>query len=131
VPLPDEWVDVIVSNCVIKLSGGRSEVFAEAYRVLNPGGRFAVSDIVIRGDLDPEIRRSVEAWIGCVAGALEEGEYRSGLESAGFVDVEIEPTRVYTIDDARDFLEGQGLDVETARSAEGQVISAFIRASKR
>jgi SAM-dependent methyltransferase len=130
VPLLDESVDVIISNCVINLSANKSEVFREAYRVLRPGGRFAVSDIVIRGDLDPEIRHSVEAWIGCIAGALEEDEYRSGLEAAGFTDVEIEPTRVYTINDARDFLESAGIDTETARSAEGQVISAFVRATK-
>lgn len=131
VPLPDESVDVIISNCVINLSADKSEVFREAYRVLGPGGRFAVSDIVIRGDLDPEIRHSVEAWIGCVAGALEEDEYRTALEAVGFTDVEIEPTRVYTIDDAGDFLEGAGIDIEAARSAQGQVISAFIRATKR
>jgi arsenite methyltransferase len=130
VPLPDEAVDVIISNCVINLAADKSEVFREAHRVLRPGGRFAVSDIVIRGDLDPKIRESVEAWIGCVAGALEEDEYRSGLEAAGFTGVEIEPTRVYTTDDAREFLEAAGIDVETAQAAEGNVISAFVRATK-
>ena len=130
VPLPDESVDVIISNCVINLSADKPQVFREAYRVLAPGGRFAVSDIVIRGDLDPTIRQSVEAWIGCVAGALEEDEYRSLLEAAGFVDVEIEPTRVYDFDDAREFLDEAGLDEQTARSADGRVISAFVRARK-
>ena len=115
---------------VINLSTDKSQVLREAYRVLVSGGRFAVSDIVIRGDLDPDIRQSVESWIGCVAGALEEDEYRSELEAAGFVDVEIEPTRVYTLDDARELLEGAGIELETARSADGQVISAFVRASK-
>ena len=130
VPLPDESVDVIISNCVINLSTNKSDVFSEAYRVLNPGGRFAVSDIVVRGDLDPKIRRGVETWIGCVAGALEENEYRSELEGVGFVDVEIQSTREFTVDDAREFLEDQGIDVETARSTEGRIISAFIRATK-
>ena len=130
VPLPDDSVDVIISNCVINLALDKSSVFREAHRVLRSGGRFAVSDIVIRGDIDPEIRRSVEAWIGCVAGALEEGEFRSGLEAAGFVDVEIEPTRVYTYEDAEPFLAEAGLDLEAARSADGRVVSAFIRATK-
>ena len=130
VPLPDASVDVIISNCVINLSSDKDRVFREAYRVLRPGGRFAVSDIVIRGDIDPAVRQSVEAWIGCVAGALEEGDFRAGLEAAGFVDVEIEPTRTYTFDDARPFLEEAGLDLEAARSAEGRVLSAFIRATK-
>jgi arsenite methyltransferase len=129
VPLPDSSVDVIISNCVINLSADKSAVFREAYRVLRRGGLFAVSDIVIQGDLDPQIRHNIEAWIGCVAGALEEDEYRSGLEAAGFVDVEIQPTRVYSIEDARDILEAAGIDLEAARSAEGQVISAFVRAS--
>jgi SAM-dependent methyltransferase len=130
VPLPDSSVDVIISNCVVNLSPDKSEVFREAHRVLRPGGRFAVSDIVIRGDLDPEIRRSIEAWIGCVAGALEEDEYRAGLDAAGFTDVDIEPTREYTIDDAREFLEDAGFDIDTARAAEGQVFSAFVRATR-
>lgn len=131
VPLPDNSVDVIISNCVINLSTNKSEVFREAHRVLAPGGRFAVSDIVIRGNLDPAIRQSVEAWMGCVAGALGEGEYRSGLEAAGFTDVEIQPTREYTFDDAREFLERKGIDDEAIRSANGKVISAFVRATKR
>ncbi len=130
VPLPDEAVDVVISNCVINLSADKSEVFREAFRVLRPGGRFAVSDIVIRGELDAKIRGSVEQWIGCVAGALEESDYRSGLEAAGFTDVEIEPTRVYSFEDARGFLAGSGIDEETARSADGKVVSAFIRATK-
>jgi ubiquinone/menaquinone biosynthesis C-methylase UbiE len=129
VPLPDNSVDVIISNCVINLAADKSEVFREARRVLRPGGRFAVSDIVIRGDIDPEIRRSVEAWIGCVAGALSEEDYRAGLEAAGFTDVEIEPTREYTVDDAREFLDDSGIDVEAARSAAGSVVSAFVRAT--
>ena len=131
VPLPDESVDVIISNCVINLSTDKSEVFREAYRVLRPGGRFAVSDIVLIGELDPLIRDSVEAWIGCAGGALEDSEYRSGLEAAGFVDVEVEPTRVYTFDDAREFLDGSGVDLEAVRSAEGHIISAFVRATRR
>jgi arsenite methyltransferase len=131
VPLPDESVDVVISNCVINLTADKSAVFREAFRVLRPGGRFAVSDIVIRGDLDPSIRHSVEAWIGCLAGALEEGAYRSGLEAVGFVDVEIQPTRVYSFDDARELLENAGIDEETALAASGDIISAFVRATKR
>ncbi len=130
VPLPDESVDVIISNCVINLSADKSAVFREAHRVLRPGGRFAVSDIVIRGHLDPGIRRNVEAWIGCVAGALEHDEYIAKLDAAGFVDVEIEATRVYDYEDARELLEGVGIDDETARASDGEVISAFIRATK-
>ena len=129
VPLPDDSVDVIISNCVINLAADKSAVFREARRVLRPGGRFAVSDIVIRGDIDPDIRRNVEAWIGCVAGALSEEDYRAGLEDAGFTAVDIEPTREYTLDDAREFLDDMGIDAETARSAEGRVISAFVRAT--
>jgi arsenite methyltransferase len=130
VPLPDESVDVIISNCVINLSADKPAVFREAHRVLRPGGRFAVSDIVIRGDLDPTIRQSIEAWIGCVAGALEEGEYRRGLGAAGFTAVEIEPTRVYSAEDAQEFLADAGLDLETAQAADGQVFSAFVRATR-
>lgn len=129
VPLPDSSVDVIISNCVINLAADKSEVFDEAHRVLRPGGRFAVSDIVIRGDIDPAIRQSVEAWIGCVAGALSEEDYRSGLEAAGFTDVEIEPTREYTVDDAEEFLDGSDIDIEALRSAAGSVVSAFVRAT--
>lgn len=129
-PLPDESVDVIISNCVINLSADKPGVFREAHRVLRPGGRLAVSDIVIRGDLDPRIRRSIEAWIGCVAGALQEDDYRTGLTAAGFTDVEIEATRAYSIDDAQAWLADAGIDLATARAAEGQVISAFVRATR-
>ncbi len=130
IPLPDQSVDVIISNCVINLSADKPAVFREAHRVLSPGGRFAVSDIVVRGDLDPKIRKSVESWVGCVAGALDEDDYRGGLLDAGFDDVEIVPTRVYDFDDAREYLEEAGIDEATARSASGKVISAFVRARK-
>ena len=130
VPLPDRSVDVIISNCVINLSSDKGAVFEEAYRVLRPGGRFAVSDIVIRGAIDPEIRASVESWIGCVAGALEEDEYRSGLQDAGFEQVEIEPTRVYSADDARGFLTDAGIDPARVAAADGKIVSAFVRATK-
>ncbi len=131
IPLPDESVDVIISNCVINLSTDKPTVFREAQRVLRRGGRFAVSDIVIRGELDPEVRSSVEAWLGCVSGALEEHEFRSGLEAAGFCDVEIVPTRVFTADDARQFLDGGTFDEAKVIAADGKVVSAFIRASRR
>ncbi|MGA2739783.1 MAG: arsenite methyltransferase [Bryobacteraceae bacterium] len=131
IPLPDSSVDVIVSNCVINLSGDKDKVLREAYRVLKPGGRFAVSDVVVRGEVPAEIRRSVELWIGCVAGALEESEYRNKLAAAGFESIRIEPTRVYTVEDARQFLAGQGLDAERiAAQMDGRFISAFIRAVK-
>ncbi len=130
IPLPDGSIDVIISNCVINLSVDKPRVFREAFRVLRPGGRFAVSDIVIRGELDGEIQRSVEAWLGCVAGALEEGDYRDGLRAAGFLEVEIEPTRIYTADDARQFLDGDEMDERAVRAAEGHVMSAFVRATK-
>ncbi len=130
VPLPDQSVDVVISNCVINLSADKPAVFREAHRVLSPGGRFAVSDIVVQGDLDPKIRTNMESWIGCVAGALGEDDYRAGLLAAGFVDVEITPTRVYEFDDAREYLEMAGIDEATARSASGKIISAFVRARK-
>jgi SAM-dependent methyltransferase len=131
IPLPDGAVDVIISNCVINLSGDKDRVLAEAFRVLRPGGRFAVSDIVVRGEVPTEIRRSVELWIGCVAGALGEAEYRTKLDKAGFEAVEIEPTRIYRAEDARDFLEGAGLDVDAiAPRVEGKFVSAFVRARK-
>jgi SAM-dependent methyltransferase len=130
VPLPDESVDVIISNCVINLSADKPTVFAEAFRVLKPGGRFAVSDIVVRGEIPPEIRRSVELWVGCVAGALDEEDFEAGLEAAGFIDVSIEPTRVYEYDEAEEFLVGAGLDLELAKAAEGRVLAAFVRAAK-
>jgi SAM-dependent methyltransferase len=130
VPLPDASVDLIISNCVVNLSPDKPTVFAEAFRVLRPGGRFAISDIVVRGELDPEVRRSVESWIGCVAGALEEQEYRSLLEQAGFDDVEIVPTREYGVDDVRDLAEAAGIDPQRAAAAGGRVISAFVRATR-
>jgi len=130
VPLPDNSVDVIISNCVINLSTDKDAVFREAHRVLAPNGKFAVSDIVVTGDLDPVLRESVESWIGCVAGALGEDDYRSGLEAAGFHDVTITPTRVYDFDDAREYIERAGIDEETARAASGSIISAFVRARK-
>lgn len=131
IPLPDRSVDVVISNCVVNLSTDKPRALREAFRVLKPGGRFAVSDIVVRGELDPQVRRSVEAWAGCVAGAFEEDEYRRGLADAGFIDIEIQPTRVYTVDDARQLLEWAGIDPEAARPAEGRVVSAFVRAVRR
>jgi SAM-dependent methyltransferase/thioredoxin reductase len=131
VPLPDDAMDVVISNCVINLSADKDAVLAEAYRVLRPGGRFAVSDVVVRGEVPAEIRRSVELWIGCVAGALEESDYRAKLARAGFEAVEVEPTRIYRTGDARGVLAGAGLDVEAVLPAiEGKFMSAFIRARK-
>ncbi|PYS52135.1 MAG: arsenite S-adenosylmethyltransferase [Acidobacteria bacterium] len=131
IPLPDNSVDVIISNCVINLSADKDRVLREAFRVLKPGGRFAVSDVVTRGEMLPEIRERVLLWVGCIAGALEENEYRSKLTAAGFESVEVEPTRVYQIDDARAFLNGQGLDVDTiAPQIDGKFMSAFIRGTK-
>ena len=130
IPLPADSVDVIISNCVINLSADKDAVLAEAFRVLKPGGRFAVSDVVVRGEVPPEIRRSVELWIGCVAGALEESEYRAKLAKAGFENVDLEPTRVYTAESAREFLTGAGLSVEAIASVDGKFISAFVRARK-
>jgi arsenite methyltransferase len=130
VPLPDNTVDVIISNCVINLSADKNLVLREAFRVLKPNGRFAVSDVVVRGDLPPDIRRSMELWVGCVAGALTEAEYRRTLEAAGFTDVELEVTRTYSMDDARGFLAEAGIDVGAAASVSGKVVSAFIRARK-
>ena len=131
IPLPDNSVDVIISNCVINLSADKDRVLREAFRVLRPGGRFAVSDVVVRGAVPADIRRSVELWVGCVAGALDESDYRAKLVAAGFADVDIEPTRVYTVEDARQFLEGQGVDVEAiAPAVDRKFASAFIRAKK-
>jgi arsenite methyltransferase len=131
IPLPDNSVDVIISNCVINLSADKAQVLREAFRVLKPGGRFAVSDVVIRGDAPPEVRRNMELWIGCVAGALEEMEYRDLLADAGFRRIELEPTRVYKADDAAAFLAGSGLDPETfAAQIDGKFMSAFVRAMK-
>lgn len=131
IPLPDGSVDVIISNCVINLSGDKDRVLREAFRVLKPGGRFAVSDVVVRGDVPAEIRRNMELWVGCIAGAMEESEYTSKLADAGFDQIDIEPTRVYDIEDARAFLSGQGFDVDVlAAHVQGQFMSAFIRATK-
>jgi len=131
IPLPDASVDVIISNCVINLSGDKDRVIAEAFRVLKPGGRFAVSDVVVRGAVPDTIRKSVELWVGCVAGAMEESEYVAKLERAGFTAVGVEPTRVYDIGEAREFLSAQGIDADTAaRQVQGQFMSAFVRAVK-
>jgi len=131
IPLPDDSVDVIISNCVINLSADKDRVLREAFRVLKPGGRFAVSDVVTRGEVPEEIRRNVLLWVGCVAGALEEGEYRAKLAAAGFESIGIEPTRIFRSEDALSFLEGQGLDLEQVRpQMEGNFMSAFIRAQK-
>ncbi len=131
IPLPDAAVDVIISNCVINLSVDKDQVLREAFRVLKPGGRFAVSDVVTRGQIHPEVRQSVLAWVGCVAGALDEGDYRSKLSAAGFTDIEIEPTRVYRADDAREFLGASGLDAaRIAEEVDGRFFSAFIRAKR-
>ena len=131
VPLPDCSVDVIISNCVINLSADKDRVLAEAFRVLKPGGRFAVSDVVVRGAVPPAIRRSVELWIGCVAGALEERDYRDKLAKAGFEAIDVEPTRVYKVEDAREFLAGSGIDAEAiAPEVDGKFMSAFVRARK-
>jgi SAM-dependent methyltransferase len=131
IPLPDNSVDVIISNCVINLSGDKDRVLSEAVRVLKPGGRFAVSDVVVHGDVPPNIRKSMELWVGCVAGALRDADYRAKLHAAGFTDITIEDTRVYSVDDARAFLQGDGLDVDAlSREVEGKFASAFIRATK-
>ena len=131
IPLPDNSVDVIISNCVINLSADKDRVLRQAFRVLKPGGRLAVSDVVVCGEVPAAIRRSVELWVGCVAGALEESEYRAKLAAAGFEAIDIEPTRVYRIDDARQFLTGQGIDVEAiAAAVDGKFMSAFVRACK-
>ncbi|MCZ2155580.1 MAG: arsenite methyltransferase [Bryobacterales bacterium] len=131
IPLPDNHVDVIVSNCVINLAADKDAVLREAFRVLKPGGRFAVSDVVTRGELHEEIRKQVMLWVGCVAGALEMDDYAMRLRAAGFEDVSLEPTRTYSVDDARAFLEDNGLDVEAMRGeVDGRFLSAFIRATK-
>jgi len=131
IPLPDNSVDVIISNCVINLSANKDQVLREAYRVLKPGGRFAVSDVVTRGEIPDEIRQSVLLWVGCVAGALEVNEYRTKLASAGFEKIEIDPTRVYRVEDAREFLSGQNIDVDAiAPLVDGKIMSAFVRAVK-
>ena len=131
IPLPDNSVDVIISNCVINLSGDKRKVLQEAFRVLKPGGRFAVSDVVVRGELPPAVRKSMELWVGCVAGALEEQEFKSLLTEVGFEGAEVEPTRIYEFEDARAFLSGAGEDLEVlARELSGCVMGAFVRASK-
>src|SRR6059036_3312723 len=131
IPLPDGSVDVIISNCVINLSADKDRVLREAFRVLKPGGRLAVSDVVTRGEVDAQIRQNVLLWVGCVAGALEENEYRDKLTSAGFEQVEIEPTRIYCVEDAREFLTEKGLDVDVlAPQVDGKFMSAFVRATK-
>ena len=130
IPLPDSSVDVIISNCVINLSGDKDRVLSEAFRVLKPGGRFAVSDVVVRGPVPAEIRRSIELWVGCVAGAMEESEYVSKLERQGFTAVSVEPTRIYDISEAREFLRAQGVDADAADEADGKFMSAFVRATK-
>jgi arsenite methyltransferase len=131
IPLPDSSVDVIISNCVINLSADKDRVFAEAFRVLKPGGRFAVSDVVVRGDVPAALRRSVELWIGCVAGALEEDEYRGKLGKAGFEAVGLEPTRIYRAEDARELLDREGIDAAAiAPMVDGKFMSAFVRARK-
>jgi 2-polyprenyl-3-methyl-5-hydroxy-6-metoxy-1,4-benzoquinol methylase len=131
IPLPDHSVDIIISNCVINLSADKDQVLREAFRVLKPGGRFAVSDVVIRGRVPPEIRKNVELWIGCLAGALEESEYRAKLEKAGFSQVGVEVTRVYQVEDARGMLAQAGIDVDgIAPQVDGKFVSAFVRATK-
>jgi len=131
IPLPDDSVDVLISNCVINLSADKSRVLREAFRVLKPGGRFAVSDVVVRGAVDEQVRKSMMLWVGCIAGALEETEYLTKLAEAGFDNISIEPTRIYTAEDARYFLEQSGLSVEAlAPLVDGKFMSAFIRATK-
>jgi arsenite methyltransferase len=131
IPLPDNTVDVIVSNCVINLSGDKDRVFEEAFRVLKPGGRFAISDVVVRGEAPTEIRKSIELWVGCVAGALSDRDYRQKLAAAGFETIDIEETRVYNVSDAREFLSAAGIDAEAiVPKVEDKFISAFVRARK-
>jgi SAM-dependent methyltransferase len=131
IPLPDNSVDVVISNCVINLSSDKDAVLREAFRVLKPGGRFAVSDVVTRGEMLPEVRNSLLLWVGCVAGSLEESDYRTKLAAAGFEQIDLEPTRVYNVDDAREFLAGQNIDVDAiAPQVDGKIMSAFVRAVK-
>jgi SAM-dependent methyltransferase len=131
IPLPDNSVDVIISNCVINLSADKDRVLREAFRVLKPGGRFAVSDVVTRGEVPAEVRQNMLLWVGCIAGARSEAEYTAKLAGAGFEGIDIEPTRVYSIEDAREFLSGQGIDVDAmAHQVEGKFMSAFVRAVK-
>ena len=131
IPLPNASVDVIISNCVINLSAKKDRVIGEAFRVLKPGGRFAVSDIVVRGEVPAEIRHNVELWVGCIAGAMQEAEYVQKLARAGFVGISVEPTRIYNIEDAREFLTTEGIDVDAiAPQIDGKFMSAFVRARK-
>jgi SAM-dependent methyltransferase len=131
IPLPDNSVDVVISNCVINLSADKDKVLREAFRVLKPGGRFAVSDVVVRGDVPEQVRRSLEMWVACIAGALHDHEYIGKLAKAGFDSIDIEPTRIYSIEDARQFLTGEGFDVGAiAQQVENTFMSAFIRAVK-
>ncbi len=131
IPLADNTVDVIISNCVINLSGDKDRVLSEAFRVLKPGGRLAVSDVVVRGAVPANIRKSMELWVGCIAGALEENEYREKLARAGFASIDVEPTRVYKVEEAREFLEAAGLDADVVGpQIDGKFISAFVRATK-
>ena len=131
IPLPDDSVDVIISNCVINLSADKNRVLREAFRVLKPGGRFAVADVVTRGEIGPEIRQSILLWAGCVAGALEDVEYRQKLAAAGCEQIDIEPTRIYRAEDARELLCADGIDVDTiAPQVDGKFMSAFVRAVK-
>jgi SAM-dependent methyltransferase len=131
IPLPENSVDVVISNCVINLSADKTRVLRESFRVLRPGGRFAVSDVVVRGEVPAKVRKSVELWVGCVAGAMQESEYRANLEAAGFEEIEIEPTRIYSVVDARQFLTAAGIDVDAiAPLVEGKFASAFVRAKK-
>lgn len=131
IPLPDNSVDVIISNCVINLSADKNRVLREAFRVLKPGGRFAVSDVVVRGDVPDDVRKNVELWVGCIAGALRDTEYIEKLKVAGFGQVEIEPTRIYNMEDTRQFLSGDGVDIDAiAPQVDGKFMSAFVRATK-
>jgi ubiquinone/menaquinone biosynthesis C-methylase UbiE len=131
IPLPDASVDVIISNCVINLSADKDRVINEAFRVLKPGGRFAVSDVVVRGEVPAEVRHNVELWVGCIAGAMQETEYIQKLAQAGFVDISVEPTRIYNIEDAREFLTTEGIDVDViAPQVDGKFMSAFVRARR-
>src|ERR1700678_3033901 len=131
IPLPDDSVDVVISNCVINLSADKDRVLREAFRVLKPGGRFAVSDVVTRGDVSPEIRKSLLLWVGCVAGALEDVEYVKKLIAAGFESIEIEPTRIYQAENAREILSAEGIDVDAlVPQVAGKFMSAFVRATK-
>lgn len=131
IPLPDNSVDVIISNCVINLSADKDRVIREAFRVLRPGGRFAVSDVVVRGEVPADVRRNVELWVGCIAGAMEEADYVQKLARAGFIELSMEPTRVYNVEDAREFLTIEGIDVDAiAPAVDGKFMSAFVRARK-